>query len=214
MSESLQLDCTVTCSRCKVAKSSADFHRDARKSNGLCSKCKDCFKTYRTDNLNDIKAYRKRYYARSDKVAAREAKLAWDRANPDKTAEAQRRYVAKNRDKVRSAKLIYEEKTREQRAAARKKHMRENLHVHRARSAARQAAKIRATPSWANKFLIEEAYHLARLRTMLFGFPWHVDHIVPLRSDLVCGLHVEFNLAVIPGSLNMKKQNRFWPEMP
>jgi 5-methylcytosine-specific restriction endonuclease McrA len=41
-----------------------------------------------------------------------------------------------------------------------------------------------------------------------------VDHIVPLKSPLVCGLHVEHNLQVIPATQNRRKHNRVWPDMP
>ncbi|MDP3939632.1 MAG: hypothetical protein Q8R92_16065 [Deltaproteobacteria bacterium] len=71
-----------------------------------------------------------------------------------------------------------------------------------------------ATPAWANEFFIEEIYELAQLRTRLTGYEWHVDHVVPLRSKIVCGLHVEFNLRVIPAVHNLAKGNRHWPDMP
>lgn len=83
-----------------------------------------------------------------------------------------------------------------------------------AKTRLRQANALRATPPWANKFFISEAYHLAKLRTQKFGFKWHVDHIVPLRSKIVCGLHVEHNLQVIPAIENLRKHNRIWPDMP
>lgn len=80
--------------------------------------------------------------------------------------------------------------------------------------AARKAQKKLAKPAWANEFFILEAYRLAALRTKMLGFPWHVDHIVPLISERVCGLHVEHNLRVIPGLENVLKGNRHWPGMP
>lgn len=41
----------------------------------------------------------------------------------------------------------------------------------------------------------------------------HVDHIVPLQSNWVCGLHCEANLRVIPGAENESKRNFWWPQM-
>jgi hypothetical protein len=64
-------------------------------------------------------------------------------------------------------------------------------------------------PLWANRFFMEEAYCLALLRTKLTGFLWHVDHIVPLNNPLVCGLHNEFNLQVIPAVINLQKGNKW-----
>lgn len=82
-----------------------------------------------------------------------------------------------------------------------------------ASTAKRFASKLRATPTWANLFFIEEAYDLAQMRTKVTGFKWHVDHVVPLRSSKVCGLHVENNLRVIPATHNISKSNRYWPDM-
>lgn len=77
----------------------------------------------------------------------------------------------------------------------------------------RLAAKLRATPSWNNQFFIEEAYELAEWRTQVTGVRWNVDHIVPLRSPKVCGLHVHTNLQVIREAENFRKGNRYWPDM-
>lgn len=78
----------------------------------------------------------------------------------------------------------------------------------------RQLRQRQAQPAWASDELIAEAYALARLRTEMTGIPWQVDHIVPLNSDLVCGLHWEGNLQVIPAVANNAKNNDWWPDMP
>lgn len=58
-------------------------------------------------------------------------------------------------------------------------------------------------------WMIAEAYELAKLRELTIGGKWHVDHIVPLAGRLVSGLHVPWNLQVIPALENLAKGNRF-----
>lgn len=41
------------------------------------------------------------------------------------------------------------------------------------------------------------------------GIPHEVDHIIPIAHPDVCGLHVPWNLQVIPRSLNRIKNNKF-----
>lgn len=79
--------------------------------------------------------------------------------------------------------------------------------------AQRRAAHIRAMVKWADQQKIDAIYALAQNLSKATGMTHHVDHIVPLISKRVCGLHNEFNLQVLPGPDNLKKGNRSWPDM-
>lgn len=148
------------------------------------------------------------------KVCTDAANRKWAKENPEKDAAIKARWVEKNPEKRQAALDKWAAENYEQTLEATAKWQREHLDQHAAKQAKRRAAKKQATPAWANDFFIEEAYALAKLRTEMTGFEWHVDHIVPLKSPKVCGLHVEFNLQVIPGKLNQSKNNRVWPDMP
>jgi hypothetical protein len=76
--------------------------------------------------------------------------------------------------------------------------------------AIRRALMVLAYPLWADKTKIRAIYQEARARIEKDGpRSWHVDHIVPLNSRHVCGLHVHYNLRVIPARANLKKHNYF-----
>jgi hypothetical protein len=169
------------CSKCKQEKSASAFHKCSKSADKLQSKCIECAHLAYLANNEKRLAYKKEYYAQNrDKILATE----------------QKRY------KEQSERL--KQKARDFR--------KNNPDKHNASNAATRAAKLQAIPQWLDKedkWMIQEAYSLAQLRTRLFGFEWHVDHIVPLRGKTVCGLHVPWNLQVIPAADNLSKSNQF-----
>lgn len=69
-----------------------------------------------------------------------------------------------------------------------------------------------ATPRWVSRDEIRAFYDSAAALSNGTGIKHHVDHIVPLRGKLVSGLHVPWNLRVIPAAENMSKRNSLPPE--
>lgn len=145
-------------------------------------------------------AYQRRYAAKyPEKV--RENSLRWAKNNPERANALVVKYRTANPEKAKASaekwKANNPEKLREVRA--------------------RNNVKRRSNPSvpaWGNKFFIAEIYDLAQRRTKATGVEWEVDHIVPLCSKVVSGLHVEHNLQVILKTHNRAKSNKYWPDMP
>ena len=81
-----------------------------------------------------------------------------------------------------------------------------------AHTASRRARKKQAQPPWLTEEHINQIidkYKNSKRMKKLTGIEHHVDHIVPLAGKNVCGLHVPWNLQVIPAKHNLEKNNRF-----
>jgi len=71
----------------------------------------------------------------------------------------------------------------------------------------RAAVRRHTTPSWANKESIKQIYNEAKRLSDQSLIKYHVDHIIPIKHPLVCGLHVENNLRIISAQENSQKSN-------
>ena len=159
---------------------------------------------------------RVRYHADPKKTKARvKAKYL---KHAEKLKAKRRAMYAINREKekevakIRSAEWRLKNPQHQGAKEAKIKWKQENPGKVRADTVKRRTAKINRTPAWLSfddYWIIEQAYELAALRTKLFGFAWHVDHIIPLQGKYVSGLHVPINLQVIPGIDNVRKANTY-----
>lgn len=150
-------------------------------------------------------------YSNPDDPRRMEKNRAWAAANAEKVAAYKRKYAEKHRNAVKERHAKWVQENPERVRESRKKWFLENKATHAAGVRSRQLSKAHRTPHWLSaddRWMIKEAYELATLRSKIFGFSWHVDHIIPLRGTTVSGLHVPTNLQVIPGVENCRKANK------
>lgn len=140
-------------------------------------------------------------YFQAPRVKARNAKNAKLRRSkdPQKARDDNLRWMRNN-----------PEASRQKTAKWRRSHPGES----RAQWIARKLRERNAIPRWASLKAIRSIYRESARRSKTEGVSYHVDHIVPLRHRLVCGLHCEANLQVLTAIENLSKRNSYWPDMP
>lgn len=152
------------------------------------------------------------YAANKERIKARAN--AYYHANKEAQLTAQKQRYEREKETILARNRQWADENREKMQQYQREYVKRNRDKWSAQTANYRASRKQATTAWANRFFVSEAYALAKLREKICGGKWHVDHIVPLQSPLVCGLHVHNNLQVIPDRDNKVKSNRSWPEMP
>jgi len=217
---------TRVCSECGIAKPASDFY--ATRKTLKCKACelvmskrryesnkeeklKRCAE-YRAANKSKIKDYMARRYAetKTEWLARTKAYQGRPEVKARNKVRLSEKYAA-NRDLIQAARKEYYATN----AEARQRwdaYYRDYYEKHRdkfvARGAKRRAARLKATPTWADLNAIEKIFRLAAELTSTTGIQHSVDHIVPLRGRNVCGLHVAHNLQVITAKANRQKFNK------
>lgn len=118
-------------------------------------------------------------------------------------------HYVKNKEKVLKQTKEYKKNNPEVAKKSRQKWRRNNLDKDAARSANRRASKKQRTPKWlteGQKNRIKQYYTAAQ--DLRWEDEMHVDHIIPLNGKTVSGLHVPWNLQLLPALENMSKGNR------
>jgi hypothetical protein len=184
------------CTKCKIEKTVDCFNKHSGTKDKLQHHCNQCRQRYRQENKEAIAAWKKADYEQ----------------NKERILSVQKKYYSDNREKVIHTVRLYNKNNRDKILAKQKIYQKKHLDRWNANKARRKATKLQATPLWADNKAISGLYKLASLFNKT-GINLHVDHIIPLQSDVVCGLHCEANLQLLPSSDNISKGNRWWPDM-
>jgi hypothetical protein len=175
------------CRTCKVKKPLIEYQAHNAYKDGINTQCKACVSKYR-------KAIRA--------------------SNIERDREYSRKYKAKNKESILCRSKEYVLLNPEKRKESVKKYRLANPEKDLESTRRRQAAKMLRTPKWLTSneiWMMQEAYHLARIRTKITGISWHVDHVLPLQGLVVSGFHTPYNLQVIPAKENLSKANKVNP---
>lgn len=148
------------------------------------------------------------YEANREKAKAR--MKDWYESNREKALAQSKAWKQENREVRLAKKKIYDRKNREKQLLKMKAWRQENPDKKNALSAKHRAKKLQATPPWLTKLDLDHIamFYEAAADQKQYGLDCHVDHIIPLQGKEVCGLHVPWNLQVLPASENISKGNR------
>lgn len=203
------------CSKCNQLKPLGEYHKAKRGKDGLRAECRPCRYVLKKVEIvpenfkkcvicNEIKELhcfplrkgakdghrgncticnkkRNFNYFLENKEKFYDYKKKWLKNNPEKHAISAAKWAKNNRPKLNK------------------------------RDAERRAMELNATPPWLsaiNLAQMQEMYDVALAKTVQTGIPYEVDHIHPLLGVGFRGLHVPWNLQVIPRFENRSKGNK------
>lgn len=152
-------------------------------------KCKLCESEFTPNRCTQIYCCRACYIKGSNKERA-EIKAIWAKDNKDRVRKAQRKWLEKYPDRRKAASSAY---------------MKRNKAYYNQYSSLYRRAVEKATPLWVDKQELLDAYLEAEYQQL------EVDHIIPIKNKLVCGLHIPENLQLLTRSENARKSNKFVP---
>lgn len=197
---------TKKCTKCNKIKELIEFSKQKKGKYGLRSRCRTCSSSY---SKNYYIAY---YKTNFEKV--RSTNAAYKKANPDKVKAITMEWQKANQKRLSEWGAAYYINNLKKIKARQSAYAKANPDKINSLSAKRKAAKLQRTPSWLTKNdfkEIQKFYILSHKLTEETGIQYHVDHIIPLRGKNVSGLHVPWNLQVIPAygpNGNCSKNNK------
>ena len=183
------------CPKCDSDKPLDQFNKDKTTTSGFATWCRECCKAKNKARYNAIRPER----------LAKQKK--WSDANPDKRRKSCAARYERNGDSVRKQALEWAKNNPKRCNANARKHYRKYPEKAADRSALRQSRLQFATPPWVDHEALLIFYREARAKTRETGIKYEVDHIHPIVSDILCGLHVPWNLQILTQFDNRSKGN-------
>ena len=206
---------TKVCKVCGVEKECGDggeFSKNGKKPNGTQvwrPECKACLSKKKTD-------YRNRY-----KDTIKERKKAEYEANKESILRDRKAFYEENKSRIRERRKALYNKNKHLIRGTRKEYLQEHYRLNKpyylAKSNLRYTRKLDRTPNWLSRDQIkqiESFYQHAKDCSLVTGEVYEVDHIVPLQGENISGLHVPWNLQVLPRDVNRAKSNKYDPDSP
>ena len=127
---------------------------------------------------------------------------------PGRVRASNAAYYATHKEKAAALRRRWSEANAGKLAYIRRDHYRKNVGRYNAYRAARKAALIQAMPPWVDRVALAAIYANAVRLSEQTMTAHEVDHIIPLRHPLVCGLHVPWNLQILGWVENRAQGNR------
>lgn len=182
------------CTRCGTLKPLTEFSKRSASRDGLDYKCRSCKVAASTQWALANREKRLATYKRHHELHKNERHAAnkrWRQARAKEQSQRSRAWQLANPEKFAQSRRSWKQKN-----------------IERWREIKRTRRKG-ATPAWADKQAIRAVYGECRRLARETGVEHHVDHVIPLKHPLVCGLHVHNNLQVLPAVDNLRKSNQF-----
>jgi len=150
---------------------------------------------WRANNVKHCQDYHSSYYI-VNKEKINICSQHWSKLNKEHLQQLNKKWNIKNKEHKRSTNKHWIQNNKDRCNTS---------------TAKRRATKLNATPKWLTQDQLEqiaEFYTLAHHISKQTGIKQNVDHVIPLQGEEVCGLHVPWNLQVIPAVDNLSKGNR------
>lgn len=219
-----------TCSKCKETKSLSEFHKASDTLDGLRPSCKECTKKLNIERAHvrkdyyektkyKHKEYRQKYnLVNAERIAKRMEDTAEQRKaylrEYNKTSPTRKKYAEENKERAAANARAYRDKHGDRLNQYNREYSKINRGIINAKNVRYYASKKTSTPTWADLDKMKEIYKECYRLTKETGVRHNVDHIIPIQSKLVCGLHCEANLQILTKEDNLRKSNIHWPDMP